>query len=238
MLNENLSSSWKSKLAELDGLPGEERPSGELAWEKLYKRLGGRINRTKKFVWYRAIAATALITLVISFFFINMDERQIANIKLETKEQSSPETNRVETPGKDVQEVKLAPLLENKRLVQDSKKLTTTSSVVHRAHTDNENRLPETVSDDILPGETAGMPPVAMDSLSLHTTIVVVKKKLKVVHINELGDPVEMPAELANKRALHAIRLTLATQEISVNPSVAIRKDGFTIFKTKLSPSN
>lgn len=237
MLNENLSSSWKSKLAELDGLPGEEKPSGELAWEKLYKRLGGRINRTKKFVWYRAIAATALITLVISFFFINMDERQIANIKLETKEQSSPGTNRVETPAKHFQGAKLAPLLENKRRVQDSKKLKTTSSVVHQAHTDDEIRLPETVSDDILPGETAGMPP-AMDSLSLHTTTVAVKKKLKVVHINELGDPVEMPAELANKRALHAIRLTLATQEISVNPSVAIRKDGFTIFKTKLSPSN
>ena len=67
--------------------------------------------------------------------------------------------------------------------------------------------------------------------------ITPVIKKLKVVHINELGDPVEISPDVANKRDLHSFQLKLAGQEVYINPSTAFNKTGFTILKTKSSPN-
>ena len=60
-------------------------------------------------------------------------------------------------------------------------------------------------------------------------------KKLKVVHLNELGDAVEVSEETVHRRDIHLFKLKLARQEVYINPSVAINKAGFTILKTKPS---
>ena len=63
------------------------------------------------------------------------------------------------------------------------------------------------------------------------------KKKLRVVHINDLGDPVEESSAMARKTEVHSFQLKLANQEVFVNPSVHSGSTGFTILTIKNSPN-
>lgn len=64
-----------------------------------------------------------------------------------------------------------------------------------------------------------------VDTASLLATAPVKEKsKFKVVHINELGDPVEVSTDMVHTADLHAFQLQLATQEVYKNPSVASNK--------------
>ena len=67
--------------------------------------------------------------------------------------------------------------------------------------------------------------------------ITTIKKSLKVVHVNELGDPVDVPREIASKKELHSFQLRLASQEVYNGKPVALNKKEFTIFSTKSSPN-
>ena len=66
--------------------------------------------------------------------------------------------------------------------------------------------------------------------------IVHEKKKLRVVHINELGDPVEELPAMAHNSEMHSFQLRLANQEVYVNPSIASGKTSFNILPIKNSP--
>ncbi len=70
-----------------------------------------------------------------------------------------------------------------------------------------------------------------LDTSANAVTVATLNKKLKVVHINELGDPVEESPGIARSADIHSFQLKLTNQEVYVNSSLASRKSRFTIFK-------
>jgi hypothetical protein len=74
-----------------------------------------------------------------------------------------------------------------------------------------------------------------MDTLSSLVIIQPETKKLKVVHINELGDPVETLPEIVRNSDKHTFQFKIASQEIYINPTTASNTNGFTILKIKPS---
>jgi hypothetical protein len=59
---------WKSKLEELESLPGETF-NKDAAWEKLHERMQGK-HRNKKALWYWSAAACLLSAIMISWLFL------------------------------------------------------------------------------------------------------------------------------------------------------------------------
>jgi hypothetical protein len=68
--------------------------------------------------------------------------------------------------------------------------------------------------------------------------IAAAPKKLKVVHINELGTPVILPYNLAHVDDYGPVQIKLINQEIYNNSSTLSNNTSFNIFKTRNSPSN
>ena len=60
------------------------------------------------------------------------------------------------------------------------------------------------------------------------------KKKLRVVHVNELGDPVEESTGIEHNVSTHYFRIRFANQEVYTSHPVSTEK-GITILKIKTS---
>lgn len=228
--NQNNSGDWKSKLDELDSLPGETIPDKNAAWEKLHERLRGK-KRSNKLIWYWVAAACLLLAMMIPWITTDTNENNLVqnnNPQIQIKEPSVHENLSVKKktlatiPVVTVEKTiapKIAIKKDNINTIAVAKKepLITNNQV-----DDNDINSFKQVSDS---------PVIAV------VAITPVIKKLKVVHINELGDPVEISPDVANKRDLHSFQLKLAGQEVYINPSTAFNKTGFTILKTKSSPN-
>ncbi|HMG69286.1 MAG TPA: hypothetical protein VK588_16425, partial [Chitinophagaceae bacterium] len=70
------------------------------------------------------------------------------------------------------------------------------------------------------------------DAASKATVIVPVKKKLEVVHINELSDPAVESFDVVRKIDKH-FKVKLANEEVFANPSFASKTTDFSTVKTK-----
>ena len=67
------------------------------------------------------------------------------------------------------------------------------------------------------------------------TAVLPQKKKLNVVHINELGDPVIESSDITRIEDIHSFRLKFANGEVFSNSPVASKPSGLIILKTKPS---
>ena len=223
---------WKSKLEELECLPGEYLPNKNISWEKLHARLGGK-KRTKKAVWYWAAAACILLVLVIPLIIKNKKNLQLAHVEIIQKQPqvktslpvlnankiSAPNVN----PGSD----------ERATLVVD-KSGNSKNNIIHQNKT-KEIRVYDTVNlkDIVNSNNSKSMQPV--DTSSSLTSIIPVRKKLRVIQINELGDPQESQPGLARNSNTHTFQFKFGNQEIFTNPSLASSDKGFTILKIRTS---
>jgi hypothetical protein len=228
------SAGWKSKLDELESLPGEMMPDKNAAWDKLHSRLATRRNNNKKAAWYWAAAACILFAVTIPMFVSNNKEGQLTGTAIKENQPAvkSPVATLIEKDGKDI-----VPVKNNEVVSVLAKNNNKINSKIIPQGIRNEIRLYDTVSSHGLVKENVNIISQPTDTLSNVASALPVKKKLKVVHINELGDPVEMSPDIAGKKDLHSFQLKLARQEVYTSPSVAFDKNGFTIFKTKSSPN-
>jgi hypothetical protein len=64
------------------------------------------------------------------------------------------------------------------------------------------------------------------------------KKKLKVVHINELGDPVPESPNIARYNEQHSFQFKFMNQEVYTRSSPPVTNKGFKIFTTKNISTN
>jgi hypothetical protein len=229
------SATWRSKLDELESLPGEIMPDKNAAWDKLHSRLATKRNNNKKVTWYWTAAACVLFALMIPTFVTNKREAQLTTTTIKQN------LSRVKTPArtlieKDVLKENVRPAKKSEIISVRTKNEKLNSKTIPQ-ETSNEIRLYDTVSSHSLMKENVNIISQPADTLSYIASALPVKKKLKVVHINELGDPVEISPDIAGKKDLHSFQLKLARQEAYTNPSVAFNKNGFTIFKTKSSPN-
>ena len=186
MLNEKQTDSfyWKNKLEELDCLPGESSNKDAL-WDKLHDRLREK-PRSNKSVWYWA-AACLLPVLLMLWMASNKKDPAIVKIDNRLKQNKTVPASRLPFPRKEA--IVISPLVSVERnlSIKNAGRKTRRISSDKNNHTKNEatvitgtNTIIETI-----PGAIVNTDP-SPDTAAAVASIVVTKKKLRVVHINEL----------------------------------------------------
>ncbi|HEY5370956.1 MAG TPA: hypothetical protein VIJ75_18380 [Hanamia sp.] len=229
--NHNNIPSWKSKLETLDSLPEDTAYDKNEGWDKLYVRLGDK-KRSKNKTWLWIAAACIFCGLMIPLFYSNRVNHQINN--------SAFKKNQVSIKiSPDIIDKEVTVAINNSTAAnKDIKSPTMPSKTTTRMNHENKKeklRLSYTVISKTLVTEEESNFVKPIDTLSYLATIQPEKKKLRVVHINELGDPVETFPEIVRNSDKHTFQFKIANQEIYINPTTASNTNGFTILKIKPS---
>jgi hypothetical protein len=236
MLNEKPSNDfhWKSKLEEIESLPGETF-NKETAWEKLHERIQEKSGTTNA-VWYWAAAACLLLALIIPWLFL-------ANKKESVLVKNNPVQKQIPSPGS-----RLQPGNKDTSVVIS---LQPTEKKPPAFYVEKSNKITSLARHIVIPskiiqdkkekGEFITQIITINAAIPVDTAISIVanlpgKKKLRVVHINDLGDPVSEPPNITRYYERRSL-VKFINREVSTSlPSSG--NTGFNIFKTKPLPSN
>jgi len=236
MINEkaNSNSDWKNKLDELESLAAEKF-NKEASWEKLHALLESK-SKNKKIIWYWLAAACLFFALFISFFLSNNKKTVLAKNNFVEKKINSSSAQHVPMINKNTSSVISSLSTKNKiavHSIKDIDKINT--SINHKIirteivqNKKEENIMREFDNNAVIPVDTA---------ISIVANLPQ-KKKLKVVHINELGDPVSESPNVARSSEHHSFEFKLINQEVYTGSPDNSHMAGFNIFKTKNAPSN
>jgi hypothetical protein len=177
-------SGWKSKLAALDSLPDEPLLDKNNKWEELHGRLQQRQGR-KKALWYWA-AAGVLLLFTLSVWVINQNQTNLpptiaAKQPLETGLQPSVATQTSDTIYTTA-DVSAKTDIKSRHVVPQKQRDTVISTITMP----QQMAVAETVAiaktlPTILPADT--------HLVTAAATPLPAKKKLQVVHINDLDYP-------------------------------------------------
>jgi len=221
--NPNNTPQWRSKLDELELLPGAPF-KGDAAWDKLYGRLAGN-KKSKKIFWYWMAAACLLAGLIVTFLnqrkTISQPEHHETAIKQPKKTdilvvRTNKYENRIESIQDKIIRRSDKPVQRNRRIL-----LTQVSAKVQSN---------ESIIDD--PEQHLIAKPLQIVRNST-AAVVLPKKKLNVVHINELGDPVVESSDVTRIEDIHSFKLRFGNGEVFSNPPVVSKPPGIIILKTK-----
>ncbi len=230
MLNEDLNNlHWKNKLEDADGLSAETLSDKNATWEKLHNRLREN-SKPKKVVWYWAAAACLLMAVVIPLMLVHKNENTVVKNNIQKNKRSKSELKQAKPLKNGATAAISTGTGEKKRTIKIKiKNYNNTIADTNKEPSETNNNNQITANKIIL-----SVP--STDSIVVTTAgIMHAKKKLKVVHINEIGDPVEALSEITHKTDLHLFQLKLATQEVYDKSSVASNTTGIPIIKLKTS---
>ncbi|MDQ6902655.1 MAG: hypothetical protein M3139_06545 [Bacteroidota bacterium] len=222
---------WKNKLQELENLQTDAFDK-EAAWDKLHARLHNKPAK-KKFIWYWAAAAVLLIALTFPWLKKHNKDPKIVKIEstnADPKQNAEPQLNNEKNH---IVENTTGPLQRKYRIINKDnlkKKNLPVSKVLHI-----QNQLGDTVSTQFLTGAITKLLPVTL--FPKHPLMSVQSKKLIVIHINEVGDPIEDNPAIVKNTERHSFQLRLASQEVFINPGMSSQSMGVTILKSKTSPN-
>jgi hypothetical protein len=239
MLNENPGNgNWKDKLDDVDSLSSVTLPDKNAAWEKLHSRLHQQPRRSRA-VWYWA-AACLLIAVIIPLLTTNKKHPETV-----TNNTVPPTTNKA-TPQQQL------PVKENVPTVapadNNNKTVTiqTDQPINHKKINSGIAPVKSVIASvefkeqkDIAATPTISILPVQIPITETTTAVAITeKKKLKVVHINELGDPVLEPRNTVPPDDYSAIQFKLINQQVYTSSPAPSNSTGFNILKSKNVPSN
>ncbi len=228
MSNENPNNTphWRNKLDDLERLPGSTFHANA-AWDKLHGRLQGD-KKSKKIHWYWIAAACLVFGLII--MILNFQKTTPPILNRETVKEQPKE---IKKPVLKLQEASKNEIDNIPGSVKD-KIVTTSNQPAQRNRRIVPTEVAKVQSNDTM-ANYPEQEPVAksLQIVNNNSTAATAppKKKLNVVHINELGDPVIEVPDMASKMGKHSFKL--ANEEVYVNPTVYKNTD-FTILKTKL----
>ena len=230
--NPNKEFHWKNKLEELEHLPGEIFDK-EIVWEKLHARLQPK-TKNKKINWYWIAAACLFFALCVSFFLSNKKENVLV---------------KNDVPQKKINSSSLPLIIKDTSVVitslsKNENKIATHS--INKIEKINTAIIHKTVPAEIVQNKKEGSiaqeiknnAVIPVDTATSIVTNLPEKKKLKVVHINELGVPASEPAVIARNSENHSFRLKLLNQEVYTGSSLPANNTRFKIFTTTNIPSN
>jgi hypothetical protein len=231
--NPNNTPRWRNKLDELEHLHASAL-NKDAAWDKLYGRLLGN-KKSKKISWYWIAAACLLFGLIIALMNYQKSTSQPGN-----KETAIKQPTEIKQPVLKIEEINKNENENGGELMKD-KIVTTSNKPIQR----NRRITPIEVATKVHPDDVVISYPekeLVVNSLQIintnpATTVLPQKKKLNVVHINELGDPVIGNPDVVHNTDVHSYRLKLASGEVFTNPAVISGANGFTFLKTK-PPTN
>jgi hypothetical protein len=237
MLNEKPGNDfhWKSKLDEMESLPGETF-NKEAAWEKLHKRMQGK-SANKSVVWYWAAAACLLMALIIPLLFLT-NKKESVIVKNNSVEKQTQSSSHLLPPGDIDTSVIISSMSAVEKLpAQFSKENNKINSSINLKAIPVEAIAGKTQKEEYITQKVSDNAAVPVDTAISIVANLPEKKKLKVVHINELGDPVTEIPNVARNYEHHSFQVKFLNQEVYTSPSHS-GNTGFNIFKTKNPPSN
>ncbi|MEO6737243.1 MAG: hypothetical protein ABIM97_12785 [Ginsengibacter sp.] len=228
MSNRNPGNHWKNKLDDVGSLSNEIVIDKNAAWKKLSTRLSRKHRRIKP-VWYWAAAACLLFAVIMPLYIINKKPNDL--VKNNLPEIKSPEVTVLKTsPSKENTGVIIYPSLIDKKKTRPHA-LPGSNRTNVTAIQKKEEILPANINDQKnLQYETTLLPAV-INTAEIIAAAMPEKKKLKVVHINELGEPVEETPNIARHYERHPFKLNFINQQVYSGSSLPGNKTGFTFFK-------
>jgi len=229
--NPNNTSPWRNKLDELEHIPGSAFHR-DAAWDKLYGRLGGN-RKNKKISWYWIAAACLLFGLMITLLNYHRSPAQPSN-----KETVMKQPKEIKKPVLKVEEVNKNENEKSSKLLKDE-----IASIAIKPIQRNHRIVPTKIVTKVDPGDVVFRYPEQepiVSSLQIinsnpTTTVFPQKKKLNVVHINELGDPVIESSDITRITDTHSFQLKFGNGEVLSNSPIASKPSGLIILKTKPS---
>lgn len=231
---EKLNNKWKNKLEDTAGLSFATLQNKDAAWEKLYTRLDKK--KQKHIGWYWLAAACILIAIapftIHKSVVITKDNMVITGKNSPTaKEKSVNNNDKIATTS--ISQTKKQLQKNNKRTIDENqtatvdKNQTTTIASADNSIIINDKTIPQA-------GGISTAPVNKDASFITGISPIQNQKKLKVVHINELGEPIEFSTDVIRKTDLHLFQLKLAQQEIYNASATAVNSDNPTLsFKPK-----
>jgi len=237
MLNEkpNDDFHWKNKLADLEDLPGKVFDK-EAAWGKLHERMQGR-PRNKKAIWYWAAAACLLLVLVIPWLFLANKREGILVKNNSIQKQAQPASPHLLTKNTKDIPATISSLAVEKTLpdysVKKNEKIKSLfkNDIAQLKIIQDKKEKPEFIKQEI--ANSAAAP---IDTIISIVANIPEKKKLKVVHINDLGDPVAETPNITRFYERRSLVKFINREVDSRLPSSG--NTGFNFFKAKNIPSN
>jgi hypothetical protein len=226
--NPNNTPQWRQKLDELEHLPGSAF-NRDAAWGKLYGRLRGN-RKSKKIYWYWIAAACLLFGLMITLLNYHKGPAQSTN-----KETVMKQPGKIKNPVLKVEEVNKSENGNSAELIKDKIVATANKPIQRNRRIVNTEFLTKVHPDDVAisyPEKEPLAKPLQIININPTAAVRPQKKKLNVVHINELGDPVIGNPDVVHNTDIHSFRLKLASGEVFTNPAVVSGANSFTFLKT------
>ena len=236
MINEehNKEFHWKSKLDELDNVTGESF-NKEASWHKLHGRLRGSAGK-KKVIWYWATASMLFFIIIIPLLM----QRTFDTKVVKTKKPAINPNEIILKPATDDRNI----LVKNNNNVSLAKEKD--KALLNKTYPKNHVAIINEVAKEIesrerndndLAIQTTVNSLQPIDSISSTVIHLPQKKKLPVVHINELGDPIIAEPVMARNSDRHSFQMKFGNQEVFINSSVASRTSRIITIKTSTTPN-
>src|SRR5690348_7891562 len=182
--NPNNTSHWRHKLDELEHLPGSSF-NRDASWDKLHGRLRGN-KKSKKVFWYWVAAACVVLAFVVTIL-----NRQKTPPPSSTRETVKVQPGELKKPLKveEANKIEIKNNVEpvNDKIVTISKKPVQKSRRIVKTEVAFKVQSTEVVVSS--PEQEPIAKPLQIINNNSTASIIPPKKKLNVVHINELGGP-------------------------------------------------
>ena len=228
---------WKNKLDDVGELPGYIVQDKNAAWEKLHSRLQEKPPHIRP-AWYWIAAAGILFVGLLPLF--TASDRQIETVKKDNLKIIPAETavHPGSMPGTSTTTMHDEPAVRktviNHLPIQPVAGKTSRSST-----TANEKQPVQRLGEQefLTQAEIETKP---IDSFSTKNTVVMappLKQRLKVVHINELGEPAPHP-NADQGRDYSFIQIRIITQQANTSSRATAKGISFNISKPKASSTN
>ena len=226
---------WRNKLDELDSLPNETGVDKTAAWDNLHGRLRGR-SKLKKIGWYWW-AAAVIICIGLTWRVTNRQQGSLV------KEENQPASRQI-LPKPSKTNMETGSTLTNpivKPGSQHSKSVIVKTKAKAKLQSNDianpkipidpptiEVKQPEIVVSNTVPEDTIQVVPIALAP---------VKKKLRVVHVNELESSARESSQYAKMLSPIPSQPKLYSQGEFAMFNLG-KNTSDNILKIKLSPSN
>ncbi|MEP6725763.1 MAG: hypothetical protein ABJC98_08110 [Bacteroidota bacterium] len=197
---------WKSKLEQLDSLQEDSIRDKNISWEKLHDRLHEKPRRNK-IVWYWAAACLVLLAGFPWLLKKSSIGPVVKNI-VQQKQNPTPVT-----PVKTTNEAQL-PLISSKPFPEKEVIPRTAKST---RYTNKKNKIndPDAIMTIAIKPATANEQVIVHvpDTVVAFTAMISTKKKLPVIHINELGKQEQENARFASRNQWPSFQIKFLNQD-------------------------
>jgi hypothetical protein len=226
-MQDNDQNNWKQRLENADDLQAEILKDKNAAWEKLYTRLHNKPAR-KLTNWYWAAACLLTIGITSSIIIFNNEKHQTSiTVASPTIQTPSIKKQSLQTEQKHTELSLLSSAEKSKKLMtlkdKAAKKIESGSNNEFLIDSAKEQAVTATITEPTLNFDS---------SVKEITTAVPVKKKLIVIHINDLGQPME-GATADTKFEKHGFQLKILNNETYNPASANFPNNGIILIKSK-----